>query len=197
MALASEKNASADEDSHEGSRTQDQKDRENSSTTPEDQEKSCNEKNASADEDSRECSRKCDGENTPATPEKESCNEKNASADDDSHGSWEKRRSSNAESVAVEGAEKQQATALDEAASLEKLDSKVINVNAEDDDPFKHLPDHEKQILKRQTDVPEVEIGFFTLYRYATKADMAILAISAVSAIAAGAALPLMTVSAT
>jgi len=140
--------------------------------------------------------------------------EKNTSANEESHGSSrtpedpEKRYSSNAESVTVETVTKPEKTLLDqealpikqtdapdEAASLKKLDSKVIDV--ENDDPFRHLPEHERAILKRQTDVPEVKVGYFTLYRYATKMDILILIVSATSAIAAGAAMPLMTVSAT
>jgi len=137
--------------------------------------------------------------------------QKNTSVDEESHGSSktpedpEKRYSSNAESVKVETVTDQKTlptqtilsidkpTTLDEVESLEKLDSKVINV--EDDDPFKHLPEHEKTILKLQTEVPEVKVNYLTLYRYATKMDIVILMVSAISAIAAGAAMPLMTVS--
>lgn len=141
--------------------------------------------------------------------------DKNTSVHEESHGDSgkqedpEKRNSSNSKSVVVETVtdhEKtlptqtslptDQANLLDEAASLEKLDSKVINVK-EDDDPFRHLPDHERTILKRQTDVPEVKVNYLTLYRYATKIDIVILVVSAISAIAAGAAMPLMTVSTT
>jgi hypothetical protein len=134
--------------------------------------------------------------------------DKNISVDEESHGDsgtpedQEKRYSSNCKSVVVETVTNHeslpinQANHLDEATSLEKLDSKVIKVN-EDDDPFKHLPDHERTILKQQTDVTEVKVNYITLYRYATKMDILILVISAISAIAAGAAMPLMTVSTT
>lgn len=61
---------------------------------------------------------------------------------------------------------------------------------------FAHLAQHEKDILKKQLDAPEVKIGFFGLYRYANRMDILILVISAICAIAAGAALPLFTVSA-
>lgn len=117
-----------------------------------------------------------------------------------------KRYSSNAESILqapVADHEKgllgqaalpiQPSPPLDETTSLKKLDSKVLDVK--DDDPFKHLPDHERAILKRQIDVPEVKIGYFSLYRYATKMDLTILVIASICAIAAGAAMPLMTVS--
>lgn len=67
-------------------------------------------------------------------------------------------------------------------------------LSADDDAIFAHLPEHEKQILKKQLDAPEVKISFFGLYRYASKMDILILLISAICAIAAGAALPLFTV---
>lgn len=65
----------------------------------------------------------------------------------------------------------------------------------DDDALFAHLPQHEKDILKKQLDAPEVKIGFFGLYRYASKMDILILMVSAICAIVAGAALPLFTVS--
>jgi ATP-binding cassette, subfamily B (MDR/TAP), member 1 len=83
----------------------------------------------------------------------------------------------------------------DDIAQLQKLDSKVVNVDGQqEDDPFKHLPDHEREILKRQVDEPEVKVGFFTLYRYTTRLDILILIVSSITTIAAGAAMPLMTV---
>lgn len=78
--------------------------------------------------------------------------------------------------------------------NLKKLDSNVIQVKKEDDDPFRHLPPHEAAILKRQVDIPVVTSTYWTLYRYATFNDKLIIALSCVCAIAAGAALPLMTI---
>jgi len=77
---------------------------------------------------------------------------------------------------------------------LRKLDSKVVDVKEEDADPFRHLPEHEAEILRRQVDTPDVKVGFFTLYRYATKWDWVIWTVSCFCTIAAGAAMPLMTV---
>ncbi|KFY76832.1 hypothetical protein V499_03610 [Pseudogymnoascus sp. VKM F-103] len=79
-------------------------------------------------------------------------------------------------------------------ADLKKLDSNVIKVKDEDDDPFRHLPADEAEILKRQVDIPVVTSTYWTLYRYATFNDKLIIALSCVCAIAAGAALPLMTI---
>lgn len=68
-------------------------------------------------------------------------------------------------------------------------------LSLEDDAIFAHLPQHEKDILKKQLDAPVAKISFFGLYRYASKMDYLILLVSAICAIAAGAAMPLFTVS--
>jgi ATP-binding cassette subfamily B (MDR/TAP) protein 1 len=79
--------------------------------------------------------------------------------------------------------------------ALKKLDSKVIDVpDTKEDDPFRHLPPHERDILHRQLDIPDVKVTFLTLYRYATKLDYVIIVISCITAIIGGAMLPLMTV---
>jgi ATP-binding cassette subfamily B (MDR/TAP) protein 1 len=80
-----------------------------------------------------------------------------------------------------------------DTSNFEKVDSRVVDVK--NDDPFRHLPEEERAVLKRQIDVPEVKVGYFSLYRYATKIDILILIISTICTIAAGAAMPLMTVS--
>ena len=80
--------------------------------------------------------------------------------------------------------------------NLTKLDSRIVKIRDQpvEDAAFAHLPEHEQAILKKQVDVRAVAVDFKTLYRYATKTDMAIVATSVVCAIAGGAALPLMTV---
>jgi ATP-binding cassette subfamily B (MDR/TAP) protein 1 len=78
---------------------------------------------------------------------------------------------------------------------LTKLDSKVIGVKSEEEvDPFSHLPAHEAEILRLQINVPDVNTGYFALYRYATRMDWIIFGVSCLCAIVAGAAMPLMTV---
>ena len=79
---------------------------------------------------------------------------------------------------------------------LAKLDSKVIKVGEVKDgeEAYSHLPEQEKQIVKRQLDIPSVNVTYRTLYRYATKNDLIIIIISAFCAIAGGAVMPLMTV---
>ena len=57
------------------------------------------------------------------------------------------------------------------------------------------LNEDEKAIIKDQLHIPEVKVGYFLLYRYANKKEIAIMLVSSIAAIAAGAVLPLMTVS--
>ncbi|KOC07348.1 ABC multidrug transporter Mdr1 [Aspergillus flavus AF70] len=64
----------------------------------------------------------------------------------------------------------------------------------EDGDPFKHLPEHERIILKKQVDLPATNVNYMTLYRYATRNDKTILVIASLAAIIGGALMPLMTV---
>lgn len=84
------------------------------------------------------------------------------------------------------------------AAPLNRLDSQLPEEKAKDGeeetDPFAHLPENEQQILKRQLDIPPVKVGFFDLYRFATRNDLIIVSISALAAIIGGALMPLMTV---
>ncbi|KAI9924401.1 hypothetical protein ASPWEDRAFT_34891 [Aspergillus wentii DTO 134E9] len=58
---------------------------------------------------------------------------------------------------------------------------------------FAHLPEQEKEILKKQLDGPVANVGFLTLFRYASRNDMLVIFVSAICAIAAGAAMPLFT----
>lgn len=85
-------------------------------------------------------------------------------------------------------------TSQKEQWDLEKADSKVVHVNEDEDDPLKHLPAHEKEIIKRQLDVPPVKVTYFTLFRYATVNDKIIIVIASFCAIAAGAIMPLMNI---
>lgn len=80
---------------------------------------------------------------------------------------------------------------------LRKLDSKIVKLrdSLEGEAAYAHLPDNEREIVKRQLDVPTVKVTFVTLFRYATRNDLIFLAISAFCACAGGAVMPLMTVS--
>ena len=81
--------------------------------------------------------------------------------------------------------------------ALRKLDSKVIKVGdvKQGEEAYAHLPEHEKEVVKRQLDIPSVKVTYWTLFRYATRNDIIILVVSAICAIAGGAVMPLMTVS--
>ncbi|RAQ50582.1 ABC multidrug transporter Mdr1 [Aspergillus flavus] len=71
---------------------------------------------------------------------------------------------------------------------------RVGDNNDDDDALYSHLPEHEKQILKKQLDADERKVPFVALFRYASRMDILIMFISAICAIAAGAALPLFTI---
>ncbi|KAF2805142.1 leptomycin B resistance protein pmd1 [Mytilinidion resinicola] len=62
-----------------------------------------------------------------------------------------------------------------------------------DNDHIRRLTASEQQVVQAQVDVPAVKIGYFSLYRYATKTESLIMAVSAFAAMAGGAAFPLMT----
>ena len=85
----------------------------------------------------------------------------------------------------------------EDITKLEKLDSHIVKVPEvkKEDEAYQHLPPHEREIVKRQLDIPTVSVNYKTLYRYATKIDLIIIAVSSVCAIAGGAVMPLMTVS--
>ncbi|CAF9904936.1 GTPase-activating protein [Imshaugia aleurites] len=84
----------------------------------------------------------------------------------------------------------------DDIAQLKEIDSHIVKVPEveEGEEAYAHLPPHEKEIVKRQLDIPEVKVTFRTLYRYATRNDLIIIVISSICAIAGGAVMPLMTV---
>ncbi|KAK5999049.1 ABC multidrug transporter atrD [Cladobotryum mycophilum] len=73
--------------------------------------------------------------------------------------------------------------------------SKKADKSVEEDpeEPFRQLPPHEADILKRQVLTPKIDHGIGVLYRYASRGDILIILLSTVCAIASGAALPLMT----
>ena len=85
----------------------------------------------------------------------------------------------------------------DDIAQLKEVDSHIVKVSEvkEGEEAYAHLPPHEKEIVKRQLAIPDVNVTFKTLFRYATTNDLIIIAISSLCAIAGGAVMPLMTVS--
>jgi ATP-binding cassette, subfamily B (MDR/TAP), member 1 len=84
----------------------------------------------------------------------------------------------------------------DAPPDLSKYDSKIVQIRdiPEGDAALEHLPDHEKVIIKRQLDIPDTKVTYWTLYRYATRYDKLFITIACITAIGAGAVLPLMTV---
>jgi ATP-binding cassette subfamily B (MDR/TAP) protein 1 len=61
--------------------------------------------------------------------------------------------------------------------------------------PTAGLSDQEKDIIERQTNAPNLTVGYFSLFRYANGTDKVVMVIALIASIAAGAVMPLMTVS--
>jgi ATP-binding cassette subfamily B (MDR/TAP) protein 1 len=57
------------------------------------------------------------------------------------------------------------------------------------------LSDQEKDIIDKQLTAPTVTVGYFSLFRYATRKDIVVMVVALAASIAAGAVMPLMTVS--
>lgn len=87
-------------------------------------------------------------------------------------------------------------SSISDAPKLGKLDSVIVKVedSKDDDAAYAHLPPNERDTVKKQLHIADVPVTYWTLFRYATNFDLAIIFISAICAIAGGAALPLMTV---
>lgn len=83
--------------------------------------------------------------------------------------------------------------------ALAKSDPNVVKIGEVKfgEEAYAHLPDDEKEIVKRQLHLPTTKVNYTTLFRYATRNDILIIVISSICAIAGGAAMPLMTVSST
>ncbi len=87
-------------------------------------------------------------------------------------------------------------TDSDGRPDLRKYDSEIITVREapQGDAVLAHLPEHERMVLKKQLDAPDVKVTYKMLYRYATTWDRVFLVIAWVCAIGGGAVMPLMTV---
>jgi ATP-binding cassette, subfamily B (MDR/TAP), member 1 len=61
-------------------------------------------------------------------------------------------------------------------------------------DPMELLPEHEREILRAQIDLPQRKYGAGAMYAFATRTDIIIMVVSGICSAASGAALPLMTI---
>ncbi|KAH7082712.1 leptomycin B resistance protein pmd1 [Paraphoma chrysanthemicola] len=60
--------------------------------------------------------------------------------------------------------------------------------------PMAGLSEQEKEIIERQLDAPKLTVGYFALFRYASRNEIIIMVIALIASIAAGAVMPLMTI---
>ena len=97
---------------------------------------------------------------------------------------------------ALAGHSSSSGSSTEDAVYLEKYDSQIIKIGEvkQGEEAYAHLPEHERDIVRRQLEIPDVKVNFLTLYRYATRNDLIIIAISSLMAIAGGSVMPLMTV---
>jgi ATP-binding cassette subfamily B (MDR/TAP) protein 1 len=61
-------------------------------------------------------------------------------------------------------------------------------------DELAHLPEHEREIIRRQIEVPDLSVTYFQLYRFATVNDLIMIFVGCVTSIIGGAILPMMTI---
>lgn len=96
----------------------------------------------------------------------------------------------------VVGDEKIEASNSRHSSSITRLDSHIVKVDegAKEEDPLDHLPPDERAIIKRQLDMPEIKLNYFTLFRFATRNDLILIFTAALASIIAGAVMPLMTI---
>jgi len=78
------------------------------------------------------------------------------------------------------------------SAAVEKHE---LHSERESTPPTAPLSDQEKDIIDRQLTAPNLTIGYFSLFRYASTKDKLVMVVALISSIAAGAVMPLMTVS--
>jgi ATP-binding cassette subfamily B (MDR/TAP) protein 1 len=60
--------------------------------------------------------------------------------------------------------------------------------------PMAGLSEQEREIIERQIEAPKLDVGYFALFRYASRNEFIIMVIAVIASIAAGAVMPLMTV---
>lgn len=80
------------------------------------------------------------------------------------------------------------------SSSSVALDDKHAALPEEVKAPMAGLSESEQEIITRQLEAPKLTVGYFSLFRYATKHEWLIMFVSLVASIAAGATMPLMTV---
>ena len=80
-------------------------------------------------------------------------------------------------------------------ANRDVQESEKPSDDVEKTEPLKQLPSHEREILERQLSVTEASVNYISVYRYASRKDLAIIIFGSICAIIGGALLPMFTVS--
>lgn len=87
------------------------------------------------------------------------------------------------------------AKATGEAVSKAIDEKHEVQSEKDSTSPTTTLSDKEKEIIDLQLTAPTLTVGYFSLFRYATAKDKAVMVVALIASIAAGAVMPLMTVS--
>lgn len=83
---------------------------------------------------------------------------------------------------------------MSSSTSAEMIDEKHVAHSEQAKPSTANLSEQEKEIIDRQLTAPNLTVGYFSLFRYATSKDLCIMAVAAFASIGAGAVMPLMTV---
>ncbi|KAL1792862.1 hypothetical protein ACET3X_009369 [Alternaria dauci] len=86
------------------------------------------------------------------------------------------------------------ATSTGTAISAAVDEKHELHAEKEARPPMAGLSDQEKDIIERQLTAPNLTVGYFSLFRYATAKDKLIMVVALIASIAAGAVMPLMTI---
>lgn len=77
----------------------------------------------------------------------------------------------------------------------ERVSTRTVDADKNNDDPFRRLNENEASILRRQLETSDVaKVTWRALFRFASPQDLLLIGLSSFCAIAAGAAVPLNTV---
>ena len=71
---------------------------------------------------------------------------------------------------------------LKKSKKSKKEKSEKASIEEEKEDPLAYLPEHERNIIRRQLEIPPVKVTYATLFRYATRNDMYIIAAASLGA---------------
>lgn len=70
----------------------------------------------------------------------------------------------------------------------------VRKTDGEQEDELSHLPPSEREVIRRQIAVLDVQLSYWSLFRFASTNDLILIGVGCTAAIAGGAIIPMMTI---